>query len=71
MNVDKIEQTQEFIDALKKIQPALDSLSEELSNNGWALGACHIYWSKKKELLKNEGIDWKTPAECNPHTIFD
>jgi hypothetical protein len=35
------------------------------------MGSCHKYWQLKKELLKNVGIDWKTPQECNPRVVFD
>lgn len=36
------------------------------------LGFCHIYWSYKKDFLKEDyGIDWLSPSECNPHVLFD
>jgi hypothetical protein len=66
---DPIEETQEFAEALKKIQPQLDKINAELEEIG--MGRCHTYWARKKELLKSVGIDWKSPAECNPYIIFD
>jgi len=71
MKKDDIEQTQEFIDAMKKIQPQLNELNERLETEGIRMGRCHRYWNGKKELLKKVGIDWKTPDECNPHIHFD
>ena len=71
MRRDPIEQTQEFKEALKFIQPQLDELNKQLEEQGGMLGSCHIYWGRKKDLLKSVGIDWRSPAECNPHTIFD
>ncbi len=71
MKRDPIEKTQEFIEVLAKIQPQLDEINTELDERGVGMGRCHIYWERKKKLLKSQGIDWKTPAECNPHTIFD
>lgn len=71
MKRDPIEETQEFKNALKEIQPELDKLNRELDEGGMHMGSCHIYWARKKELLKSHGIDWKTPAECNPYVMFD
>lgn len=71
MKRDPIENTEEFQKVMKKIQPELDRLNESLDKQGLQLGSCHIYWARKKELLKNHGIDWKTPAECNPYIRFD
>lgn len=68
---DHIEQTPEFKEALKIIQPELDELRKQLDAQGNFMGSCHQYWSRKKELLKSVGIDWHSPAECNPHIIFD
>ncbi len=66
---DPIENTEEYKEAMKKIQPELDRLIESLE--GYGLGSCHVFWNKKKSLLKEQGIDWETPAECNPDIRFD
>jgi hypothetical protein len=71
MEKDPIEDTQEYKDALKKIRPELDLLDKELEERKIVIGSCHIYWARKKDLLKMYGIDWKTPAECNPNVVFD
>lgn len=71
MKRDPIEQTPEFQEALKIIQPELDELNKQLEEQCKILGSCHQYWSRKKDLLKSVGIDWHSPAECNPHIIFD
>lgn len=71
MKRDPIENTKEYCEAMKKIQPELDALKYELDKQRYGMGSCHIYFARKKELLKNEGIDWKSPAECNPYVIFD
>lgn len=35
-------------------------------------GYCHIYWGIKKDILKEKyNIEWYTPDEENPETIFD
>lgn len=36
------------------------------------MGYCHSYWDTKKQILKEKyNIDWYTPAEENPNTIYD
>ncbi|NMC04755.1 MAG: hypothetical protein GYA24_06065 [Candidatus Lokiarchaeota archaeon] len=36
------------------------------------MGYCHAFWAAKKRVLKEKyGIDWKSPAELNPHVMFD
>lgn len=71
MKRDPIEDSEVFLQAMTKIQPELDSLMENLDRQGYGLGSCHIYWERKKQLLREHGIDWKTPAECNPDILFD
>ncbi len=71
MKHDPVENTDEFQEVMKKIQPELDRLNESLDKQDYGLGSCHIFWSRKKDLLKEHGIDWKTPAECNPYILFD
>lgn len=71
MKRDPIEETQEFKDALKKIQSELDKIDKELDERKMHMGSCHIYWARKKALLKAVGIDWKSPSEMNPYIMFD
>jgi hypothetical protein len=71
MKRDPIEETEEFKNALKKIQSELDELNKELDERGMHMGSSHIYWARKKALLKAAGIDWKSPSEMNPYIIFD
>jgi hypothetical protein len=35
------------------------------------LGSVHTFWNLKKEKLKAKGIEWRSPAELNPDTIYD
>ena len=35
-------------------------------------GGCHVYWSHMKQyLLEKHGLSWSSPAELNPHTMYD
>ncbi len=47
-------------------------LAKEFSGQENLIGKSSIYWARKKKLLKElYNIDWKTPQELNPDTIFD
>lgn len=35
------------------------------------LGSCHIFWSRKQELLKQRGIEWRSPPDLHPNTCYD
>ena len=64
---DDIENSTAYAEAMAIIQPILD---REFGGS-YHMGMCHGLWQRKKELLKEMGIDWKTPAETNPDVIFD
>jgi len=35
------------------------------------LGSCHSYWDMKRKLLKKRGIDWNSPSDLHPSTLYD
>jgi hypothetical protein len=56
------------------IEAASKEAHEALADNQWKgqRGFCHIFWAKKKEILKEKyGIEWKTPREMNPMNFYD
>lgn len=65
IRVDPIESTPDYQAAMVKVQPELDKLPQGFGTNVYA------FWATKKRLLKEEGVDWKTPAEMNPEILFD
>lgn len=67
LNKDNIENSQEYQNAMLEINPIL----EKEFKNQFGMGICHRYWYRKKELLKEYGIEWKSPAEMNPDIRFD
>jgi len=71
MQRDPIEETEAYKSAMKCIQPRLDDYNETLTLRGMQRGRCHLFWKRKKELLKSYKIDWKTPDEMNPDVHFD
>jgi len=47
-------------------------IKQELKDYPRGMGFCHHYWKVKKEILKKDyGIEWKSPAELNPHILYD
>ena len=65
-----IQETQDYhhkrIAELEKSSPAVANFMSK------GRGLCHIEWQKMKQILKeNYGIDWMSPAEINPGTIYD
>ncbi len=65
---DPIEQTSEYQEAMKKIDPIL---RREFPKGRWMMGTCYPYWARKKALLQEHGVEWKSPAEMNPRILFD
>ena len=65
---DPVETTEEYAKAMEKINLVLE---KEFPKDQWYMGTCHRYWCRQKELLKEAGIDWHTPAEMNPNAKFD
>ena len=35
------------------------------------IGSVWVYWDRKKQFLRERGIEWKSPADLNPGTIYD
>ena len=65
---DPVEDTPEY----KAIEKELDQKIRARIGDKRGLGFCHIYWIAKKNILKTDyGIDWQSPAELNPHIIYD
>ncbi len=56
----------------KEIFTRVEMEVEQELGNYRPMGYCHMFWSMKKQILKEKyGIDWKTPAELNPTTEYD
>lgn len=75
METDKKEGFIEDDDSLKYVK-ATQLLKEGKGKEAGQLyerfGSCHEIWDIEQKLLKEKhGIDWRTPAEINPHIKFD
>lgn len=68
MLYDEVEDTLPY----KMISDELDELIKKEIGPGGYMGYCHLYWATKKQILKEKyGIEWHSPAELNPHVMFD
>ncbi|NJD37696.1 MAG: proteinase inhibitor I4 serpin [Geobacter sp.] len=68
---DPIEDDPRYADVFKKIN---DEVKETLAGDPrkGSMGFVHTIWSTKQRILKQKyNIDWRTPAELNPHVMFD
>jgi hypothetical protein len=62
-----------FLESPKAILEAAErETKQQLAEEVRGLGFCHRFWRMKQQILKEKyGINWKTPAEMNPHIIYD
>ena len=63
LKYDPVEDTPEYIEAMKEIQPELDALPEWASPDG--------IWERKRQLLAERRIQWRNPKEMNPEVIIN
>ena len=68
LKYDPVEDTERYL----KIEDEVNNLVQERMGGFRGIGSCHLFWSIKKEILKEKyGIEWKCPSELNPHVMFD
>lgn len=68
---DPIEEDPRYAEVFKKVD---DEVKEALAKDPQkgSMGFVHRIWNSKNQILKHKyGIDWRTPAELNPHVMFD
>lgn len=66
---DPIEYTHEWENIFYDVEEELDKM---FADEPKYMGFCFLYWSAKKNLLKEKyGIEWRSPSQMNPHVLFD
>lgn len=65
---DPIEYSEQFEAVMDEVEK---ELYEHFKEEPRGMGFCFGFWSKKRELLAERGIEWKTPGEMNPRVMFD
>ena len=68
---DPIEEDPRYVEVFSKIDAEVDE-ALGITSKGGGRGYIHVIWETKKRILKwKYKIDWRTPAELNPHVMFD
>lgn len=68
---DPIEDDPKYKNVFEIIDAEVDENLKDNPMRG-GMGFCHVFWETKKKILKEKyGIPWKSPAEMNPHILFD
>lgn len=66
--IDTVEFTYEY----KQIENELEELLSETKRRWRGIGACHMIWSVKEDILSEKfHIIWKCPSALNPKVLFD
>lgn len=68
MKIDPVESTPEYLAIEAELK---EKIIKEIGEGGY-MGYCYKYWYTKQKILLNDyGIEWKSPAQLNPHILFD
>lgn len=65
---DPVEDSEAYLAVIDEVERRL---YEELKDEPRHMGFCFRYWSAKRDLLKEYGIEWNSPSTMNPGVMFD
>lgn len=68
LDFDPIERTPEWEKLFCEVEEECD---RRLGDAPRGMGFCFAYWSVRREVLEEHGIQWQSPAAMNPHVMFD
>ena len=68
LKYDPIEDSKEYLDVIDEVE---QKLYEQLKDEPRFMGFCFQYWSLKRTILAEYGIEWRSPAIMNPRVHFD
>lgn len=61
--LDPVELTDEYLAVIDEAERKVDERCETK--------ICHEYWMRKESVLREYGIEWRSPASLNPKIMFD
>lgn len=71
-NVDAKESNPKYKGIIKAAEKEAEKELKKRGVSANQLGYCHYIWAEMKRILKEKyGVEWRTPAELNPGTIYD
>ena len=65
---DPVQLTPEWEENIYEIETECD---QRLKGESRGMGFCHAYWSTKRSVAANYGIEWRSPSSMNPGVMFD
>ena len=68
LKFDPVERSEEWEKCIYEVEAECD---KRLKNERKGMGFCFSYWSTKKAVLAEFGIEWDSPAVMNPRVMFD
>lgn len=68
--LDAIEFNPAYTNVIKEVVNQVEERMKKEGSYG-QFGSCHQFWALKKQLLKEKGINWRSPSELNPSTCYD
>lgn len=68
LRYDPVEDSRKYLEVIDEVEKRLYN---ELKDEPRHMGFCFRYWSAKRTILKEYGIDWSTPSMMNPKVHFD
>ncbi len=68
LQFDPIERTPLWEETYYEVEQECD---RRLGDIPRGMGFCFPYWSTRRQVLAERGIEWKSPAALNPHVMFD
>ena len=68
LQYDPVEDSEAYLSVIDEVERRL---YEELKNEPRHMGFCFEYWSAKRDLLAEYGIEWRSPGIMNPRVMFD
>ena len=68
LKYDPVEDTDGYLAVIDEVECRL---YEKLKNQPRGMGFCFEYWSAKRDLLAEYGIEWRSPGVMNPRVMFD
>lgn len=68
LKFDPVERTERWEEIIYEVEKECD---RRLKGEPRGMGFCFAYWSVKKAVLAQYGIDWQSPSAMNPRVMFD
>lgn len=65
---DPVERTEDYENAILEVEAECNAALKETPRG---MGFCFAYWSEKRRILAEHGIEWRSPAAMNPGVMFD